>query len=193
MKLFTRLYEQTLAWAAHRHADKYLALTSFSESIFFPVPPDVMLAPMALSKPEKAMYFALLTTLASVAGGVVGYFLGLFAYESFIEGWVISAGYGDKLELAIQWFSDYGVWVVFLAGFSPIPYKVFTISAGSLAMSFVPFLIASAIGRGLRFFMVAMLMKWGGAKIMPHLQKYMELIGWSVVGIVLIIIVYLST
>ncbi|MFT6804917.1 MAG: membrane protein YqaA with SNARE-associated domain [Glaciecola sp.] len=189
MKLFETCYELCLKWAQHRHAEKYLAGLSCSESMFFPIPPDVMLAPMALSQPQKAWRFALVTTVASVVGGILGYLLGYFAFESFIQPVVVEMGYQDKLTQAALWFKEYGVWVVFLAGFSPIPYKVFTISAGFLHMALIPFIIASTIGRGMRFFLVAALMKYGGPMMEAKLKKYIEIIGWGTV--VLAIALYL--
>jgi membrane protein YqaA with SNARE-associated domain len=183
MKLFETCYELCLKWAQHRHAEKYLAGLSCSESMFFPIPPDVMLAPMALSQPKKAWRFALVTTVASVIGGILGYLLGYFAFESFIQPVVVDMGYQDKLTQATLWFKEYGVWVVFLAGFSPIPYKVFTISAGFLNMALIPFIIASTIGRGMRFFLVAALMKYGGPMMEAKLKKYIEIIGWGSVAL----------
>ena len=92
-------------------------------------------------------------------------------------------GWQDKFAQALAWFEHYGVWVVFIAGFSPIPYKVFTIGAGLLQMAFLPFLLASAVGRGARFFLVAALMKWGGARMEQKLRQYVEVLGWLVVSL----------
>lgn len=181
MRLFTTLYDLCLKWAKHRHAEKYLASLSCAESTFFPIPPDVMLAPMVLGQPDKAWRFAWITTIASVVGGIIGYGLGYYAFESFISPVIQQWGYAEKLIMAELWFADYGVWVVFIAGFSPIPYKVFTISAGALAMAFFPFVIASAIGRGARFFLVATLMKYGGPPMEAKLKQYIEYIGWAVI------------
>ena len=181
MKLFEPMYDMALRWARHRHAVKYLGGLSFAESVFFPIPPDVMLAPMSLSQPDKAWRFALITTLASILGGIAGYWLGYFAFDAWLSPIIESWGYTHKIETATQWFSDYGVWVVFVAGFSPIPYKVFTTSAGFLQMAFFPFLIASAVGRGARFFLVAGLMRWGGAPMEAKLRQYVEVLGWAVV------------
>ncbi|MEG3766577.1 YqaA family protein [Alteromonas sp. 14N.309.X.WAT.G.H12] len=186
MKLFQSCYDLAIRWAKHRHAGKYLAGLSFAESMFFPIPPDVMLAPMSLSQPHRAWRYAALTTLASVLGGIGGYALGYFAFDAWLEPLILSAGYQEKLETTIQWFEAYGIWVVFLAGFSPIPYKIFTISAGILSMAFAPFLIASAIGRGARFFLVAGLMRWGGAAMETKLREYIEYLGWATVGIAVI-------
>lgn len=186
MKIFTTCYEMCLKWAQHRHAEKYLGGLSFSESVIFPIPPDVMLAPMVLSQTDKAWRFATITTIASVLGGILGYALGWFAFDSFIQPMIEEMGYQDKLAKATQWFTEYGVWVVFLAGFSPIPYKVFTITAGFMHMAFLPFVIASAIGRGMRFFLVAGLVKWGGPTIEAKLKDYIEIIGWATVALAVI-------
>lgn len=188
MRLFSRLYERVMGWARHPHAEWYLGGLSFAESSFFPVPPDVMLAPMALARPERAWRLALLTTLASVAGGLAGYFIGMFALE-FVQPLLERAGYGDEYKEVAVWFDTWGVWVVFVAGFSPIPYKLFTISAGALGMAIVPFLLASAVGRGARFFIVAGLMCWGGARMEEALKRYVDGIGWVLV--VAAIVLYL--
>lgn len=186
MKLFQPLYDMMLRWARHPQASKYLGVLSFSESMFFPLPPDVMLAPMSLSQPARAWHFALIATVASVVGGAAGYLLGYFAFDAWLHPLIMEAGYGDKLDTAIGWFETYGVWIVFIAGFSPIPYKVFTISAGFLQMAFIPFMIASAIGRGARFFLVAGLMRWGGAAMEEKLRQYVEILGWLVIAIAII-------
>lgn len=191
MKLFTALYDWTLKWAEHKLAPRILAALTFAESVFFPIPPDVLLAPMVLAKPHKAWFFACLTTIASVLGGVVGYMLGFYMFEPWIQPIITEIGYQAKLDTVITWFNEWGVWVVFIAGFSPVPYKLFTVSAGFLSMAFLPFFLASAIGRGMRFFLVAGLIKWGGAAAEKALKKWIDVIGWAVV--VLIILAYLFT
>lgn len=180
MRLFGTLYDMTLRWARHPKSPWYLGGLSFAESSFFPIPPDVMLAPMVLAQRDKAWWLASLTTVTSVLGGIAGYLIGWLAFD-FIEPWVIEMGYSDKLELSKQWFGQWGVWVVFIAGFAPIPYKLFTISAGVLAMSFLPFVAASLIGRGARFFLVAGLIKLGGERMETALRKHIDLLGWLVV------------
>lgn len=189
MKIFSTLYSMTLSWAAHRHASWYLGGLSFAESSFFPIPPDVMLAPMALAKREKAWRYATITTVASVLGGVFGYMIGMFAFE-MVEPLLHDFGYWDRFQKAVVWFEEWGFWVVFLAGFSPIPYKVFTISAGTVGMALFPFVLASIIGRGARFFLVAGLVRWGGEKIDQLLKDYVDRIGWLIVA--LVIILYLA-
>ncbi|MBL4852597.1 MAG: DedA family protein [Gammaproteobacteria bacterium] len=177
MAIFGKLYDMTLRWAAHPKAPWYLGGLSFAESSFFPIPPDVMLAPMVLAKRNKAWWFATITTIASVLGGIAGYLIGWLAFD-LVEPWILQVGHGDTLELSKQWFERWGVWVIFIAGFSPIPYKLFTISAGVLAMSFIPFVVASLIGRGARFFLVAGIMKVGGEKMEAALRKYIDTLGW---------------
>ena len=177
-----------MEWAKHRHAPRYLAGLSFAESSFFPIPPDVMLAPMSLADPSKAWKFAALTTIASVLGGVLGYFIGLLAFD-LIEPLLHQGGYYPKYLDAKSWFDAWGFWAIFLAGFSPIPYKVFTITAGVISMALIPFVLASFIGRGARFFLVASLMAWGGERMDGVLRRYIDAIGWLVILLVVVIIV----
>lgn len=185
--MFKKLYDKVISWSKHRHAEKYLAILSFTESSFFPIPPDVMLAPMVLAEQKKAWRFALITTIASVLGGMLGYAIGFFAFD-MIQPWLEGSHYWDKYQLAEQWFVSWGFWAIFIAGFSPIPYKVFTIAAGALSMMFLPFVIASFVGRGLRFFLVAGLLYWGGERFEAKLRHYMDIIGWSVVVLIIIAI-----
>lgn len=176
-----------MGWSRHRHATRYLAALSFAESSFFPVPPDVMLAPMAAARPREGMRLAALTTVFSVLGGLLGYLLGVLAFE-LVAPWIVRAGYGDSLELAKEWFAVWGVWVVLIAGFSPIPYKLFTLTAGALAMPLLPFVLASVVGRGSRFFAVGLLMAWLGPQADRHLRPYMERLGWLTVAILVLAI-----
>ena len=183
MGLFTRLYDMSLRWSRHPRAVRYLAALSFAESSFFPVPPDVMLMPMSLARPKRAMHFAFITTMASVVGGVAGYAIGHFGLELIAP--LIQEGgrWASAYSKASDWFQEWGFWAILIAGFSPIPYKVFTISAGALSMSFVPFVLASAVGRGARFFLVASLLSWGGASMEQRIRLYVERIGWGLVGL----------
>jgi membrane protein YqaA with SNARE-associated domain len=183
--MFQKLYDKALVWAKHRHAAKYLCALSFAESSFFPIPPDVMLAPMALAQPNKAFRLAFLTTLFSILGGILGYGIGFFMFDS-IAPWLQETRYWDKYLTAEIWFKDWGFWAVLIAGFSPIPYKVFTIAAGALNMLFIPFVLASIAGRGARFFLVAMLIARGGEKLESKLRQYIDLIGWVVVALIVV-------
>lgn len=182
MKLFAPLYERVLGWARHRHAERYLALMSFAESSFFPIPPDVMLAPMCLAERARAWRFAAVTTVASLAGGLLGYGIGYFSFDA-IEPWLRESHYWESYLKGREWFDEWGVWAVFIAGFSPIPYKIFTVSAGVAVLSLPGFLLASLIGRGARFFLVAGLIVAGGERMAALLPQYVERIGWSVVAL----------
>ncbi len=191
MRVFEPLYDRVMGWSRHRHAPRYLAALSFAESSFFPIPPDVMLAPMAAARPREGLRLAALTTLFSVLGGVLGYLIGMLAFE-LVAPWIIDTGHGETLDLAQEWFAVWGVWVVLIAGFSPIPYKLFTITAGALAMPFLPFVVASLVGRGARFFAVGLLMAWLGPQADRHLRPYMERLGWLSVILLLAIMGYLT-
>ena len=189
MKLFKPLYDKVLEWSRHRHAERYLGAMSFAESSFFPIPVDVMLAPMVLADNSKWIRFAAIATIFSVLGGLAGYAIGWGMFEA-IEPWLRESHYWDAYLTARQWFDDYGVWVVFVAGFSPIPYKVFTIAAGVAALSLPGFFIGSLIGRAARFFLVAGLVRLGGERFESTLSKHVERIGWAVVVITVIVIAW---
>jgi membrane protein YqaA with SNARE-associated domain len=190
MKLFGPLYERVLQWSRHRHAEWYLSAMSFAESSFFPIPVDVMLAPMVLARRERWVRLAANATLFSVLGGIAGYGIG-FGLFDVIEPWLRDSHYWNAYQTSRQWFDDYGVWVVFVAGFSPIPYKIFTIAAGVAMLNLPVFIVASLIGRAGRFFLVAGLVRAGGQQFEDSLRKYVERIGWTTVGIVAIVIGWL--
>lgn len=183
MKLFGALYDRVLAWSGHRRAPAWLTGVSFAESSFFPIPPDVMLMPMTLARPKRWWWFALLATLGSAAGGLLGYVIGMWAL-GLITPLLTAYGYMEQLDLAAQWFAKWGFWAVLIAGFSPIPYKAFTITAGLLAMNPLGFFIASILGRGARFFLVAGVIAWAGPRIAPWVREFIEWIGWTLVGII---------
>ncbi len=187
VKLFGPLYERVLFWSRHKYAERYLGALSFAESSFFPVPVDVMLAPMCLAERQRAWRYANIATVFSVLGGLAGYAIGVVIFES-IEPWLADSHYWSAYETSREWFDTYGVWAIFVAGFSPIPYKVFTIAAGVAALSIPGFFIASVIGRGARFFLVAGLVVLGGDKLDSALKKYIERIGWGVVVSAVIIV-----
>lgn len=190
MKLFGPLYESVLRWSRHRHAEFYLGAMSFAESSFFPIPVDVMLAPMCLAKRERWLRLATIATVLSVLGGLAGYGIGYALFDT-IEPWLRESHYWSAYETSRRWFDDYGVWVVFIAGFSPIPYKVFTIAAGVAALSLPGFLLASLFGRASRFFLVAGLVKAGGQRFEDQLSKYVEYIGWATVFVASLVIGWL--
>lgn len=183
--LFGRLYDMVLGWAAHRRAPWLLGAMSFAESSFFPIPPDVMLAPMVLARPRRAWGLAAITTVASVLGGLFGYLIGYFALELVLP-LLERLDYMHQYELAHAWFERWGFWVVLVAGFSPIPYKLFTIAAGAVLLNPLVFVLASLAGRGGRFFLVAGLLAWGGPRLEPWLRTYIERIGWATVALLVV-------
>jgi len=186
VKIFSALYDRMMMWARHPRAPWYLGGVSFAESSFFPVPPDVMLAPMVLARPDRAWRLAFLTTVTSVLGGMLGYLIGLLAIEAAMP-LIDRFGYRAGFLLAQEWFIEWGFLAILAAGFAPIPYKIFTISAGAVAMPLLPFVIASMIGRGLRFYLVAGLVATVGPAIEHKLKRYIDVLGW---GLVLIIVAY---
>ncbi len=190
MALFAPLYDRAIGWSRHRLAPRYLAALSFAESTFFPIPPDVMLMPMVLGKPQRWWKLATLCTLMSVLGGLLGYLIGHFAYD-WIEPLLHRFGHFETFEKAQEGFRTYGFWVVLLAGFSPIPYKVFTISSGTVGMALPTFVLGSLIGRGGRFFLVAGLMRLGGEQAADKVRQYVEILGWLMVVAVIVAVLWL--
>ncbi len=190
MAIFGPLYERVMRWSRHRHAEWYLGVMSFAESSFFPIPVDVMLAPMCMAVPERSWRYALNASLFSVIGGVAGYGIGYLAFEA-IEPWLMESHYWDAYQTAREWFDAYGFWTVFVAGFSPIPYKVFTIAAGVAALNFPAFVLASIIGRGARFFLVAGVVRYAGVRFEATLLRNIERIGWALVVLTVLVIGYL--
>jgi membrane protein YqaA with SNARE-associated domain len=189
--MFLRLYDWVIALSAHRRAPAYLAALSFTESSFFPIPPDVMLIPMCLAKVKKAWRYAALCTLASVAGGMAGYLIGKLAF-GWIEPWLMGSHYADTFTSAVAAFETWGFWYILLAGFTPIPYKVFTISAGVVGMPFPAFIGGSLVGRGGRFFLVAALIRLGGESFASRMRKYVDLIGWITLALAVVVFVVIK-
>ena len=181
--MFESIYQGVMRFSRRREAPYYLSLLSFVESFILPFPPpDVMLAPMSLARPSRAMQFATLTLFFSVLGGLVGYMIGAFLFD-IAEPYIIAWGYQLRFEKVTTWFEHWGFWAVLVAGFSPVPYKLFTIAAGVLNLALIPFVLASIIGRGARFFLLAWCLARYGPAIEPKLVRYIEYIGWAVVGL----------
>lgn len=191
MGLFSLLYGKVISWSHHKYASYYLALVSFTESFCFVIPPDIMLAPMTLAKPYKAWFYAALTTITSVLGAIVGYIIGMYAFQ-IVEPWIISLGYQHAYLTVEQGFVKWGFWAMFIAGFTPIPFKLFTIAAGATAMALTPFLLGSIISRGLRYFLEAGLMWWGGERLEKHLHTWIDRIGWATLALIIIAYFVLS-
>lgn len=184
--MFLRLYDGVIALASHTRAQAYLAVLSFTESSFFPIPPDVMLIPMCLAKPAKGWRYATVCTIFSVLGGMAGYLIGKLAF-GWIEPWLMDSHYADTFTNAVNAFETWGFWYILLAGFTPIPYKIFTISAGVVGMPFLAFVGGSFVGRGGRFFLVAALIRLGGEKLASKMRKYIDLIGWVMIALAAIV------
>ncbi|MEI7795308.1 MAG: YqaA family protein [Methylococcaceae bacterium] len=183
--MFQKLYDKTLRWSRHRHATRYLGFVSFADSSFFPITPLVMLVPMVLAQPDKAVRFALLTTIMSALGAILGYSIGYFLFEA-ISPWLQTTHYWNDYLAAKTEVDKWGIWAVLIGGFLPIPYKIFTITAGSLNMALLPFLLVSTFGRGTRFLIVALLVKFGGEKFETKLRHYINKIGWICVALIVV-------
>ena len=169
--MLRRLYDWCIAAADKPYAVWMLGLISFAESSFFPIPPDAMLIPMSLARPEKAYRFAFLCTWTSVAGGVLGYMIGHLLYDT-IGQWVIQLyGYGDKVEAFKQAYAQYGAWIILLKGLTPIPYKIVTITSGFADYNIWAFIGLSVIARGGRFFVVAFLLNRYGEWAREVIEK----------------------
>ena len=185
MNLFSRLFELVLRWSRHPKAPWYLGGLSFAESSFFPIPPDVMLMPMVVAQPDKAWRFATITTVTSVLGGLAGFLIGMLAIDAIMP-LLQELGYWDAYERSQLWFKEWGFWAVLAAGFSPIPYKIFTIAAGAMGMPVIPFFFASLAGRASRFYLVAGLLSWGGPRGEVTLRRYVDAVGWMVVVLIIV-------
>jgi len=175
-----RLYDWVLHWAETPYGEPALAVISAAESSVFPIPPDPLIVALALGKPKRSLRFALVATLASVVGGIIGYGIGAF-------GWEVMCGFffdhvpgvtPEAFSEVEGWFDRWGFWAVFLAGLTPIPYKVFTLSSGVFAVSFPIFVVASFLSRGLRFFVVAGLIYAFGRPIAAFVDRYFNLLMW---------------
>jgi membrane protein YqaA with SNARE-associated domain len=184
--IFQKMYQMTLRYSGHPKAPWYLGFIAFIESFIFPIPPDVMLISMGLAKPESAWRNAFIASFASVVGGILGYLIGLFLFD-LIEPWLIHSSFNAAYETACHWFKEYGVWMVIVAGFTPIPYKIFTITAGATHMVFLPFVIASIIGRSLRFFLVSTIFYFYGKRLEKKLVHLIDALSLGILALIGII------
>jgi membrane protein YqaA with SNARE-associated domain len=165
------LYNWVLKLAGSKHAEPWLFGISFAESSFFPIPPDVMLAPMCFARPERAYRYALVCTIASVMGALLGYAIGYWLFETVGSAIISVFGYGGKEgELRAQ-YAEYGAWIIFIKGVTPIPFKLVTIVSGAMAFSIPIFIAACVVTRGIRFFVVAWLFKTFGPTLAPIIEK----------------------
>jgi len=183
--MLRRLYDWVMSLAASRHAPASLFAISFAESSFFPIPPDVMLAPMVLAKPEKAWRYAALCTLASILGGILGYGIGYFFHDG-AQRLLAVLGKPHALADAECWFAQWGSWVIIAKGFTPIPFKLVTITSGLLQFSFPIFIAAATVTRAGRFFLVAFVVKKFGPAMMPVIEKRLALFAGILIALLVI-------
>jgi membrane protein YqaA with SNARE-associated domain len=180
--MLRRLYDWCIQAAEKKSATWILGGVSFAESSFFPVPPDVMLIPMSLARPDKAYHYAFICTLTSVAGGVVGYLIGALLYDSLGLLVIQLYGYGEKIEAFREMYRQWGAWIILLKGLTPIPYKLVTISSGFVGYNFFLFVLLSLITRGARFYVLAFLLHRYGPWAREIIEKRLGL--WTAIGAV---------
>jgi membrane protein YqaA with SNARE-associated domain len=178
--MFRSLYDWTLRLAHHRHAVRSMAVVSFAESSFFPIPPDVILVPVVLANRDRAYWIATVCTIASVLGGVLGYAIGAFLWESVGHGLAELYHLTDKMEDLRQLYGDYGSAVILIKGLTPIPFKLVTIASGLFAFNFPLFVLLATITRAFRFFLIAFLLKKFGEPVQEFIERRLNLIGFAV-------------
>jgi membrane protein YqaA with SNARE-associated domain len=184
--MLRRIYDWCIAAAEKPYALWLMGAVSFAESSFFPVPPDVMLIPMSLARPQRAWLYALICTVTSVAGGIVGYAIGALLYDS-VGQWLINLyGYGDKVEAFRASYAEYGAWIILLKGLTPIPYKLVTITSGFANYNLLLFVVFSIIARGGRFFIVAIVLNRYGEWIRHVIEKHLGI--WVAIGVGIIVL-----
>lgn len=175
--MFKRLYDWTLSLAASKRAPQALAAVSFTESSFFPVPPDVMLVPMVMAKPERAWNYAFICTIASVLGALLGYAIGALLYDT-LGIWLIRLyGYGDKMENFRQLYQEHGHWIILIKGLTPIPFKIVTIASGLAGYDLLWFTLLCLVTRAGRFYLVAGVLNRFGGPLKAFLEKNLTLVG----------------
>jgi membrane protein YqaA with SNARE-associated domain len=183
--MLRRLYDWCIAAAGKPHATWLLGFVSFVESSFFPIPPDVMLIPMAIARPDKAYFYALVCTLTSVAGGVLGYFIGAVLYDS-LGLWLIQLyGYGSKVDAFRDAYVEWGTWIILLKGLTPIPYKIVTIASGFAGYNLLMFILLSLVARGGRFFLLAFLLHRYGPQARVMLEERLGF--WVTIGAIVLV------
>ena len=184
--MLRRLYDWCINAAGKSHATWIMGAISFAESSFFPMPPDVMLIPMSLARPDRAWFYATICTLTSVSGGVLGYLIGALLYDS-VGGWLIQLyGYGDKVEAFRQAYAEWGAWIILLKGLTPIPYKIVTITSGFAGYNLLLFVALSFIARGGRFYLIAFLLNRYGAQARIIIEERLGF--WVACGAIVLVI-----
>ena len=184
--MIRRLYDWCINAAGRPYATWLMGFISFIESSFFPIPPDTMLIPMSLARPDRAWFYAHVCTLTSVAGGVLGYFIGAVLYDS-VGGWLIALyGYGDKVEAFREAYAAWGTWIILIKGVTPIPYKIVTITSGFAGYSFPMFVLLSFIARGMRFYLLAFLLHRYGPRARVIIEE--RLTFWVTLSAIVLVI-----
>ena len=174
--MLQRLYQRVLALSASPRAPYWLALVAFTEASCFPIPPDVLLIPMVLARPDRAWRLAAICTLASVAGGALGYLIGYALFDVVATPLLRFYHYEDAFARFKQTYADWGVWIILIKGVTPIPYKIVTIASGAASFSFPIFMAASVVTRGARFFLVAGLLRWIGEPVRDFIERRLTLV-----------------
>ncbi|HEY0206350.1 MAG TPA: YqaA family protein [Acetobacteraceae bacterium] len=174
--MLRRFYDQVLRLAASPRAPLWLALVSFAESSFFPVPPDALLVPMALARPDRAWRLAAICTVSSVLGGMLGYLIGYAFYDAVALPLIHFYHLETKADAFVAGFQQYGLWIILIKGLTPIPYKIVTITSGLAHFDFGLFVAASAVTRGARFFIVAALLRRFGEPVREFIERRLTLV-----------------
>jgi membrane protein YqaA with SNARE-associated domain len=184
--MLRKTYDWCINAAGKPHATWLMGFISFIESSFFPIPPDTMLIPMSIARPDKAWFYAHVCTITSVAGGVLGYFIGAVLYDS-VGGWLIALyGYGDKVEAFREAYAAWGTWIILLKGVTPIPYKIVTITSGFAGYNFLMFVLLSFVARGTRFYLAAFLLNRYGPQARHAIEKRLGF--WVTISTVILIV-----
>jgi len=180
-----RCYHWTLGWADHPQAHWALFVIAMVEASCFPIPPDLLLIALALGRPERGLHFAFLATAGSLVGAAMGYAIGMFLFTSVAQPLLEWYGAMGQFQQMQQLFAQYGFLLVLVAGFSPIPFKVITIAAGAFGLDIVPFLLATLVSRGARFYLEGSLLRWGGDRVRLLVERYFE---WITVAVTLLVV-----
>ncbi len=188
MALFAPLYDRAMRWSAHRNAPRYLAVLSFCEAIFFPIMPEVMLAPMTLAQPKRWHWFASISLFWSMLGALAGYAIGHWAID-LITPWLVDLGYGERFEQIKQVARDEGFWLLLIGGFTPVPFKLLTLASGAVSMPLLPFIAGALIGRGKRVYLVTGAIRLGGPKAEAWLRRNVERVGLAFLVLLILVVV----
>ncbi len=193
MRLFRSMYMRTLVWARHPHAERFLGGLSFIEAFAFPIPPELMLAPMCISEPKKGWRYATISLVFSLLGSLVGYALGYFAFAA-LQPLLLKLGWTDAIDLiVVQLRGDVVLhpwtmfWLLVLAGFTPVPLKLFTWASGIVGVPLGAFVAGMLVGRGKRVYLLAILLRWMGPRAEDFLHRWIEWIGWLLLALLAIL------